>query len=120
MRVDFITSPNSIRIANAINTATAKHKDRTLVNLASNEYFKAVDRKVLSGPIVTPVFKEVRDGHAKVLGFVAKRARGTMARWIVEHRVDEPERLKDFDAAGYRYRPELSNDETWVFTREHG
>lgn len=106
------------RIAEAINAATAKQQDRTLINLASNEYIKAVDRKALAGPVITPVFKEVRDGQAKVLGFVAKRARGTMARWIIENRIDDPERLKEFDAAGYQYRPELSKGENWVFTRE--
>lgn len=108
------------RIAEAINAATAKHKDRTLVNLASNEYIKAVDRTALAGPLVTPVFKEVRDGQAKVLGFVAKRARGMMARWIVENRIDTPDALKKFDAGGYRYQADLSNGENWVFTREQG
>lgn len=108
------------RIADAINAATAKHSDKTLINLASNEYIKAVDRKALDGPVITPVFKQIKDGQAKVLGFVAKRARGAMARWIIENRVDDPEGLKDFDADGYEYRPDLSKGESWVFTREQG
>lgn len=108
------------RIAEGINAATARHRDKSLINLASNEYIKAVDRAALAGPTITPVFKEVRDGQAKALGFVAKRARGMMARWIVENRIDEPSALKEFDGGGYRYRPDLSKDESWVFTREQG
>jgi cytoplasmic iron level regulating protein YaaA (DUF328/UPF0246 family) len=105
-------------LALAINAATAEHKDRTLINLASVEYFKAVDQSALDGGVITPVFKEVRDGVAKVLGLFAKRARGAMARYIITNRLETPDRLKDFDDGGYAYRPDLTDGDTWVFTRE--
>ncbi|MBL4691570.1 MAG: peroxide stress protein YaaA [Rhodospirillales bacterium] len=105
-------------LARAINAATDGHKDRTLINLASVEYFKAVDQAALDGAVITPVFKEVRDGVAKVLGLFAKRARGAMARYIVRNRLQTPDGIKAFDAGGYQYQPGLSDTSNWVFTRE--
>ena len=72
----------------------------------------------LKGPVITPVFKEVKFGVAKVLGMFAKRARGAMARYIIKNRMETPERIKDFGDGGYAYRPDLSEDDTWVFTRD--
>ncbi|MFQ5766241.1 MAG: peroxide stress protein YaaA, partial [Rhodospirillales bacterium] len=72
----------------------------------------------LAGPVITPVFKEVKSGVARVLGMFAKRARGAMARHIVKNRVESPHQLKSFAGDGYAYRPEFSDDATWVFTRE--
>lgn len=94
------------------------HGDRTVVNLASKEYFGVVDEAFLDGPVVTPVFKEIRDGRARVIGLLAKRARGAMARWMITRRLESPDGLRDFDEGGYRYRPELSDARQWVFTRE--
>lgn len=105
-------------LAEAVNDATAEHKDRTVINLASVEYFKAVDQATLAGGVITPVFKEVKGGIAKVLGLFAKRARGAMARYIVTNRLETPDRIKDFDDGGYAYRPDLSEGDTWVFTRD--
>jgi cytoplasmic iron level regulating protein YaaA (DUF328/UPF0246 family) len=105
-------------LAEEINGAIAKHKDRTVINLASFEYFKAVDQATLDSRVITPVFKEVKNGVAKVLGMFAKRARGAMARYIVKNRMETPERIKDFGDGGYAYRPDLSEDDTWVFTRD--
>ncbi len=105
-------------LAKEINAATANHKDRTLINLASIEYFKAVDKATLKGRVITPVFKEVKNGVAKVLGMFAKRARGAMARYIVKNRLETPDRIKDFVDGGYAYRPDLSKGDTWVFTRD--
>lgn len=107
-------------ITDAINEAVAGHRDQTLINCASNEYFKSVRPKKLTGKVITPVFKEIKAGQAKVLGMFAKRARGMMARHIIENRLETPEGIKDFTMGGYQYRPDLSTDSDWVFTREQG
>lgn len=106
------------QLTEAVNQATAGQKDRSLINLASVEYFKAVHEKDLDGPVITPVFKEVKSGIAKVLSMFAKRARGAMARYIIKNRLEAPEDLKSFDTDGYAYRPDLSEGNTWVFTRD--
>jgi cytoplasmic iron level regulating protein YaaA (DUF328/UPF0246 family) len=106
------------RITKELNKASEGHDDRTLINLASAEYFKAVRPKKLAGAVVTPVFKEEQGGMAKVIGFLAKKARGMMARHMVENRIDRPEGLKDFASEGYRFQPAQSDATTWVFTRE--
>jgi cytoplasmic iron level regulating protein YaaA (DUF328/UPF0246 family) len=105
------------RITDRINTQLTEHADQTLVNLASNEYFKAVKLDKLSGVVITPVFKELRDGGPKVISFMAKRARGEMTRFMVQQRLDRPEGLKDFDQSGYRFDQALSTPTTWTFTR---
>ena len=102
----------------AINEAVRDHGDRTVVNLASKEYFKAVHVSDLAGPVITPQFKEIKSGEAKVLGMFAKRARGAMARHIIKNRLDSPDGLKSFTDGGYAYRPDLSDGATRVFTRE--
>ena len=88
-----------------------------LINLASNEYFKAVAAKSLKARVITPAFKEVSGNQAKVIGFFAKHARGAMARHMIKNRLEEPEDLKAFDTDGYRYRDDLSQGDDWVFTR---
>jgi cytoplasmic iron level regulating protein YaaA (DUF328/UPF0246 family) len=100
-----------------LNSLTEDHENRTLVNLASNEYFKAVKPKKLAGPLVTPIFKEVKGGKARVISFMAKRARGMMARYIIEERVDIPEGLKRFKSAGYEFQAIESDDSRYVFSR---
>tara|TARA_R110000823_G_scaffold66724_4_gene155959 strand:+ start:683 stop:1456 length:774 start_codon:yes stop_codon:yes gene_type:complete len=107
------------KIAREINRLTDGHKDRSLINLASNEYFKSVKTKTLEGPVITPVFKEVKAGVAKVIGFSAKRARGMMARFIIDNRLETPEGLKKFAVDGYGYQDDLSTETEWVFTRVH-
>ena len=104
-------------IAKELGKALKDQKDPTLVNLASNEYFSAVDLAALGAPVVTPVFKEEKDGQLRQLQFFAKRARGLMARWAVRNRVTRAEGLKDFDTDGYAFRPDQSDDATWLFTR---
>ena len=107
------------KLSQQINAITKGHKDRSLINLASNEYFKSVKKDALEVPVITPVFKEVKVGVAKVISFSAKRARGMMARYMIDNRLESPEDLKSFDLDGYRYQNDLSNDNEWVFTREH-
>jgi cytoplasmic iron level regulating protein YaaA (DUF328/UPF0246 family) len=106
------------RIARQLSKEAANHEHALLVNLASSEYFTAVRAKKLAVPVLTCVFKEIRGGTAKVIGFSAKRARGMMARYIVAHRITKPEALKDFDSAGYRFDPKSSSATDWVFSRQ--
>lgn len=107
------------KIATEINTLTKGHKDRSLINLASAEYFKSVKTGLLDGPVITPVFKEVKGGTSKVVGFSAKRARGMMARYMIDKRIENPQDLKKFNVDEYSYQDDLSNDNEWVFTRVH-
>lgn len=94
-------------------------KDGILINLASNEYFKALQAKQLNARIITPVFKDLKNGQYKIISFYAKKARGLMSRYIIEHQINEPEQIKNFDSDGYRFSSELSKGDNWVFTREH-
>lgn len=104
-------------IAQTLNAAAEGHADPTLVNLASQEYFGAVDAKALKLPVITCHFKEEKAGLLKVLGFFAKKARGRMARYVIDNRIEQSKALKAFDLDGYRFRPELSTDTDWVFAR---
>lgn len=105
-------------IACELDKQLARHTSKTVVNLASNEYFKVVNRKVLKADILNVVFKEERDGLLKIISFFAKKARGSMARFIIQNRLETPDGMKDFTTGGYAYQPSLSNETNWVFTRE--
>ena len=94
------------------------HKNKTLINLSSKEYFKSVHPDLLPGRLVTPVFKDYSNGTYKVLMFFAKKARGAMAAWIVKNRINQPEALKDYDVDDYKFNESLSSDDTWIFTRK--
>ena len=107
------------RLSKALNKAAAGQADRTLVNLASQEYFGAVDRKALKLPLVTCHFKQDSEGLIRNISFFAKTARGLMTRYAVERRLEHPDALKAFDVAGYSFRPELSDAHDWVFVRPH-
>lgn len=104
-------------ITDALNQAVIGQRSKTLVNLASAEYFKAVRAKVLHMPVVTPVFQDWSAGKYKIISFYAKRARGLMARYAALHGIETPEQLKAFDLDGYAYAPEVSDDKAWVFRR---
>ncbi len=101
-----------------INTVTAKMKKPVVVNLASVEYWSVVDQKALDAPVINAQFKEIKAGKARIVSFMAKKARGLMARYIVENRVDAAEDLKYFDTDGYAFDAKASTDETWVFSRK--
>jgi cytoplasmic iron level regulating protein YaaA (DUF328/UPF0246 family) len=88
-----------------------------VINLASNEYFKAVQPKKLSKPVITPVFKDAKNGQYKIISFYAKKARGLMMRFAADNAIREPEMLKAFDYEGYQFDPAESSDLTWVFKR---
>ena len=102
------------KIAEAIN---AENEDGIIINLASTEYFKAVDKKTLKGRIITPTFKEFKNGDYKVVMVYAKKARGLMSRFIVQNNINNPEEIKLFDVDGYHYDENLSDGDNWVFTR---
>jgi hypothetical protein len=105
-------------ITEALNTALAEQGDNILVNLASNEYFKSVKKKSFTGDIITPAFKDWKNGQYKIISFFAKKARGLMARYIIENQINQPEDLKGFDVAGYQFSGEFSQGNEWVFTRK--
>lgn len=92
-------------------------KEEVIVNLASSEYFKAIDRKTLKAKVVTPVFKEFKNGEYKIVMMYAKHARGTMARYIVQNNVSNVDELKLYTVDGYSFDVNQSTDEEWVFTR---
>ena len=94
----------------------AREKD-TLLNLASNEYFKAVNKKTLRANLITPVFKDEKKGVLKVISFFAKKARGMMARYIIQNHITNVEEIKNFNLGGYAFNQSLSTDKEWVFTR---
>lgn len=91
--------------------------EKTLVNLASNEYSKVAMLPKLKARIITPVFKDLKGDEYKVIFVYAKRARGLMARFIIDHRINDPEQLKLFESGGYFYNENLSEGDRWVFTR---
>ncbi len=106
------------KITEGLNAELGSMKTPVLVNLASNEYFKSVVPGKLNADIITPVFKDWKGGKYKIISFYAKKARGLMSRYIIEHRIDDAERLKEFDYAGYAYQPAMSSAREWVFTRD--
>ena len=105
------------RIAKALRKQARETGSKVLVNLASQEYFGAVDTKALGLRVVTPLFKEQRGGVLKVISFSAKRARGAMAGYAIRKQLRDPEALKAFAEDNYRFRPELSTADDWVFAR---
>jgi cytoplasmic iron level regulating protein YaaA (DUF328/UPF0246 family) len=105
------------RITDALNGELAEHRSQVVVNLASNEYFKSVQSKKLNAELITPVFKDEKNGQFKIISFYAKKARGLMTRYLINHRIDHAAELKAFDMAGYRYSPQDSQSNTWVFNR---
>ncbi|GLX79592.1 UPF0246 protein [Thalassotalea insulae] len=105
-------------ITEKLNQAIEAQGDNVLINLASNEYFKSVKKKSLQAEIITPAFKDWKNGQYKMISFFAKKARGLMARYIIENQINSLEQLKNFDVAGYQYSNELSKGNDWVFTRK--
>lgn len=103
--------------ADRIGAALDEEANGVVINCASKEYFKATGKNMASR-IITPAFKEERDGELKMIGFFAKKARGMMARFMVLNRIEDPDGLKDFDLEGYKFQPQLSEGDNWVFTRK--
>ena len=105
-------------IAIAINELSEKNDSKVLVNCASQEYFKAVNLNSLIPEVVTPVFMEERNGKNKIISFFAKKARGLMARYIIEKRITNKEDLKNFNLDNYIYEKNLSSEKEFVFLRK--
>ena len=105
-------------ISDAVQADLKKSGSPLLINLASNEYFKSVNAKTLDVEIITPVFKDLKQGKYKMISFFAKKARGLMARFIIDHQLNDPEGLKEFDAEGYYFSKTLSTASELVFLRD--
>jgi uncharacterized protein len=105
------------RIAQLINERQSPLSQPVVVNLASQEYFKSVDLTHLKARVVECVFEDYKGGKYKIISFHAKRARGLMARYAIEHRLTQPEQLMAFDVDGYAYAPEASTPQRLVFRR---
>ena len=105
-------------LTKALNETLASLKSKALINLASEEYFKAVHPGVLSVPVIAPVFEDWKGGKYKIISFHAKRARGLMARYVIEKKIIAPEKLQGFDVEGYAFTPAASDETRWVFRRK--
>jgi len=106
------------KITDTLNASLKAANSEILVNLASTEYFKAVKAKNVNAQIITPVFKDYKNGQYKIISFYAKKARGLMVRYMIDKRVSTPQELEKFDYEGYQYDAEQSNDTTMVFMRK--
>jgi cytoplasmic iron level regulating protein YaaA (DUF328/UPF0246 family) len=104
-------------ITNEINRLLAADKG-VLVNLASNEYFKSIKKKDLDGRLITPQFKDWKNGEYKIISFYAKKARGLMCRYAIRNRITQVDDLKGFDLDGYYFSKDQSDENNWVFLRD--
>ncbi|MGC8121210.1 peroxide stress protein YaaA [Marinobacter sp. VGCF2001] len=105
------------KITNALNELLASD-DKVLVNLASNEYFKSVQKKQLDARLITPQFKDWKNGQYKMISFYAKKARGLMCRYAIQNQISDAEELKGFDLDGYYFSEDQSDNNNWVFLRD--
>lgn len=106
-------------LSKMLNTQAEHVGADTLINCASQEYFGAVAPKALKLRVVTPVFMELKDGKAKIVSFFAKKARGAMARYIIQNRIEHADGIKTFDTGGYAFQPDMSEGDRWVFLRDY-
>lgn len=106
------------RITEGLNKQLKKIKSGHLINLASNEYFRAVKPSKLDAEIITPAFKEYKNGQYKMIGIFAKKARGMLSRYIIQNRLQDVDDIRSFDEEGYKFNSKLSNEKDWVFTRK--
>lgn len=107
------------KIAKALNVEAEVEETKFLLNCASQEYFGSVDRKALTLDVIEPVFLERKDGVEKIVSFYAKKARGAMARFVIENQVETIQDLKDFSTGGYAYQSRTSDDHRLVFMRDY-
>ncbi len=106
-----------LKITDTLNKQLKSLGSDTLINLASNEYFKAVKASKLKARLITPAFKDYKNGEYKMIGFYAKKARGLMTRYIIQNNISDAEQLKQFDIEGYQFNSPASEGDNWVFTR---
>ena len=105
------------KITDGLKTLLKEQDNPVLINLASNEYFKSVNSNNLKCRLITPEFRDLKNGKYKIIQFFAKKARGLMVRYAIDHSISKPEDLKKFDYAGYIFNSELSHSDNWVFSR---
>jgi len=105
------------KVTDNINKALAQQTNKVLINLASNEYYQVIQPERIEGRILNINFKELRDGKYRFVSFAAKRARGLMARYMIDNRVIRPSQLRQFDIDDYAFNEALSRDDEWIFTR---
>ena len=105
-------------ITNSINESISSHKSKYILNLASVEYFSSVKKDLLNGEVISPVFKDYKNGKYKIISFFAKKARGSMTRYLVENRIDSPKDISGFDYDGYKYSKSESTEYSPVFLRK--
>ncbi|MCZ6887701.1 MAG: peroxide stress protein YaaA, partial [Gammaproteobacteria bacterium] len=106
------------RLSDALAVELGTHRSKLLVNLASNEYFNAVDPARIDARVITPTFRDLKNGRYKFISFFAKKARGSMTRYIVKNRIETVKGMKAFDWGGYRFAPDLSRGDELVFLRD--
>jgi cytoplasmic iron level regulating protein YaaA (DUF328/UPF0246 family) len=106
-------------ITDRLNEELDSNQAPVVVNLASNEYFKSVQAKGLNARLISPEFKDLKNGQYKIISFYAKKARGLMTRYAIKNRIENPEELKQFDLEGYAFNASMSEGDKWVFTRDH-
>ena len=102
----------------ALNKQLTSLDSSTVINLASNEYFNAVDKSALKADIITPVFKDYKNGKYKIISFYAKKARGLMSAYIIKNKLQEPSQIKKFNVDGYYFEPQGSTKNEWLFLRD--
>ena len=107
------------KLSEILNKQAKENGSHVLINCASNEYFSAIHSASLSLKVITPVFMERKDDREKVVSFYAKKARGTMARFMIQNRLTEIDKLKSFNTGGYSYQSDQSDDEKLVYTRDY-
>ncbi len=105
-------------LAEKLNDELVEHRDKKIINLASNEYIKAVDKNVLSVPVIEAKFLNIKDGQARNLMYYAKKARGQMARWIMDEKIENYDDLRGFNIEGYKFDKNKSTDNLLVFSRK--
>ncbi len=105
------------KVTQSLNETLKNHDQNVLINLASNEYYKVIDKKKSNFQVITPVFKETKGDKLQTVAVYAKTARGKMSRYIIKHKINDPEMIKAFDEDNYLFNPDLSTDKEWVFTR---
>ncbi len=104
-------------LAASINNELEDHKNNVVINCASVEYFRSIDRPALKADIITPQFKEIKDGNMKMISFFAKKARGMMARFIIQNKIKDKKDILAFNLGGYSYEPSISTPSNPVFVR---
>ncbi len=105
------------KVTDALNEALAEQRSKVLINLASNEYYKVLQPDQIQGRVLTINFKEWRRDAYRFVSFSAKKARGLMARYMIDQRVESAEALQGFDVEGYEFNAGLSSEDEWIFTR---